>query len=98
MELNKIKEIEKMVGRKSLVYRTNEYTYILISFRTLNTFDRDIYNGTITLKGANKDQKSLLVEIMNFKSKIKYKSLLKNQKKSFRTYMHLYSSCTSKSK
>ena len=28
MELNKIKEIEKMVDRKSLVYRTNEDVYI----------------------------------------------------------------------
>ena len=28
MELNKIKEIEKTIDRKSLVYRTNEYVYI----------------------------------------------------------------------
>ena len=54
--------------------------YILIFFRTINTFDRDIYNGTITLKGANKDQKSLLVEIMHFKSKIKYQKSIEKSK------------------
>ena len=54
--------------------------YILIFFRTKNTIDRDIYNGTITLKGANKDQKRLLVEIVNFKSKIKYQKSIEKSK------------------
>ena len=38
---------------------------------TINTFSRDIYISTITLKEADKDKSRLLVEIMNFKSKIK---------------------------
>ena len=40
----------------------------------MNTFGRDIYNDKITLKEADKDQSSLLVEIMNFKKKTKLKN------------------------
>ena len=54
-----------------LVYITNEYTYSFKNFRTINTFDRDIYNGAITLKETDKDQNSLLFEIIDFKSKTK---------------------------
>ena len=70
-ELNRIKEIEKTVNRENLTCRTKEYTYSFKKFRTLNTFGRDVYNGTITLKEDDKDQSILLVEIMNFKCKIK---------------------------
>ena len=70
-ELNEIKELENTVDRKNLVYRTNEYIYSFENVRTKNTFGRDIYNGTITLKEADKDQSNLLVEIIIFKSKIK---------------------------
>ena len=80
-ELNKIKEIEKTVDRQNLVSRTNEYTYSFKNFRTINTFNRDIYNRTITLNEADKYQSSLLVEIMNFKSKIKPQNPEKKRKK-----------------
>ena len=51
-----------MVDKEKLVYRTNEYTYDFRIFQTINTFGRDIYNGKIALKEADKDQSSLLVE------------------------------------
>ena len=70
-ELNKIKEIEKTVDKENLVYRTNEYTYSFKHFRTINNFGRDIYNGKTTLKESDEDQSCLLVQIMNFKKKIK---------------------------
>ena len=66
-KLNKIKELEKTVDREILVYRTYKFK----NFQTMHTFGRDIYNGKITLKEADEDQSSLLVEIMNLKSKIK---------------------------
>ena len=65
-----------MVDKKKLYYRTNEYTYNFQNFRTINTFDRDIYNGAITLKEAD-----LLVEILRFRKQVKPKNLEKNQKK-----------------
>ena len=66
------------VDRKNLYYRTNEYTY---SFRIINAFGRDIYNGKITLKEADEDQSSLLVEILNFRKKVKPKNPEIKQKK-----------------
>ena len=79
--LNIIKQIEKTVDRENLVYRTNEYKYSFKTFRTITTFGRDNYNSTITLKEVDKDQSSLLVEIMKFKSKMKPRNPEKNQKK-----------------
>ena len=72
-ESTKIKEIQKTVDRESLYYKTNEYTYNFQNFRTINTFGRDIYNGTITLKKADKDQSDLLVEMLNFRKQAKPK-------------------------
>ena len=54
---------------ENLVYRTNKYTYTFLNFGTINTCDRDIYNDTITLNDANKDQSDLLVEILNLGNK-----------------------------
>ena len=36
-EINEIKEIEKTVGKENLVHRTNECTYSINNFRTINT-------------------------------------------------------------
>ena len=80
-ELNKIKETWKTVDGENLVCRENEYIYSFRIFRTINIFVRDIYNGTVTLKEADEDKSSLLVEIMNFKKKIKPPNPEKKQKK-----------------
>ena len=74
-----MKELEKTVDRENLVYRTNEYTYSFKNFWTINTFGRNIYNGRFTLKEADEDQSSLLVEIMDFKKKIRPQNLEKKQ-------------------
>ena len=79
-ELDKIKEIEKNVDREKLVYETNEYTYSFKIFRTIKTFDRDIYEGKITIEEADKYQTDLLAEIMNFKKNTKLRSQEKNKK------------------
>ena len=52
-ELDKIREIEKIVDRQKLIYETNEYTYSFKNFQTKKTFGRDIYEGKITLEKAN---------------------------------------------
>ena len=70
-ELYKIKEIEKMVDRENLVYKTNKYTYSFKNFITISNFGRDIYNGTFTLKKSDENQGRLLVKVVNFKKKIK---------------------------
>ena len=70
-EMDKISRIEKTVDREKLAYKASEYTYSFQNFQTIRTFGRDIYNGEITLKGADENQANLLVEIMNFKEKTK---------------------------
>ena len=76
-----IVEIEKTVDREKLIYRASEYTYSFKRFQIIKTFGRDIYNGEITLKEADNDQSNLLVEIMNFKKKVKPKNPEKKQHK-----------------
>ena len=80
-ELTKIKKIQNTVSKENLVYRANEHTYNFKSFERIHTFSRDVCNGEITLEEDDEDQSSLLVEIMNFPSKIKPQNLEKKQKK-----------------
>ena len=78
-ELDKIRGIEKTGDGENFIYRANEYTYSFKDFQTISFFVRDIYNGTITLKEADKDQSDLLVEVFNFKKNIKPQNPEKNQ-------------------
>ena len=80
-ELNKIEQTEKKVGREKAIYRASEYTYIFKNFQTIKHFGRDIYNGEITLKEADKNQSNLLNEIRNFKERTKPQDISKNQGK-----------------
>ena len=80
-ELDKIKEIEKNVDREKLIYETNEYTYSFKNFQTIKTFGRDIYEGKITIKEADKYQADLLTETMNFRKNTKPRSQEKKQEK-----------------
>ena len=80
-ELNKIKEIEKTVDGEKLYYKTNEYTYNFQNFGTINIFGRDIYNGTVTLKEADKNQSDLLAKILKVRKQVKPKNPEKKQKK-----------------
>ena len=56
----------------------------------MNSFDRKISDGAVTLKKADKDKGSLLVEIMSFKSQLKLQNLEEKQKKNIflRTHIH----------
>ena len=80
-EFDQIKEIEKSVDRENLTYKTNEYTFSFENFQTKKTFDRDIYEGKITIKAANENQKDLLVEIMGFRKNAKPMSQVKKREK-----------------
>ena len=73
-EIDKIKKVEKSVGREKLRYSTSKYTYNYKNFQTISTFGRNIYNGTITKKEADEDQSDFLVENLNFKKQVKPKT------------------------
>ena len=85
-ELDKIKEIEKNVDREKLIYETNDYTYSFKNFQTIKNFardiyERDIYEGKITIEEADKHQTDLLFEIMNFRKNMKPRSQEKKTRK-----------------
>ena len=80
-EINKIKELEKNVDRENLVYETKTDTYVFRIFRTIRTFGEDIYNGKITLEGANESQANLVEEIEKFNNKTKPKKKENKEKK-----------------
>ena len=90
MSLTKLEKIGKTVNIKNLIYRKNEYMYNFRNFGTINTFGRYIYNGVVTLKEADKDQSSLLVETLNFKSKTKPQ----NPAKKLNIYIYIFSRLT----
>ena len=80
-ELDKIKEIEKNVGRENLIYETYEYTYSFKNFQTIKYFRSDFYEGKITVGEAQKYQTDILAEIMNFRKNTKPRSQEKKQEK-----------------
>ena len=53
-ELDKIKEIEENVDREKLIYETDEDAYSFKNLQTIKAFGRDIYEGKITIKEADK--------------------------------------------
>ena len=65
-ELNKIKEMEKIMDREKLIYKTDKHTYDFRKFNTIRTFGKDIDNGKITLEEADESQSDLLDEIKTF--------------------------------
>ena len=50
MNFIKLKKLKKMIDRKSSYYKMDKYTYNFQNFRTISTFDRDVYKGKITKK------------------------------------------------
>ena len=80
-ELDKIKEIEKNMNRKKLIYKTSEYTYSFKNFQTIKTFGRDIYEGKITIKETDEYEDDLLTEIMSFRKYTKPRSQERKQEK-----------------
>ena len=62
--MNQLREQEKKVSRGDLIHKTNNYTYNLIEFRTLISFNSDICK--INIEEANVLPAALLMGIMNF--------------------------------
>ena len=65
-EINKIKEIKKILDREKLFYKGSENTYGFTIFNAIRCFGEDIYDGKITLEETDKDQSDLADEIDKF--------------------------------
>ena len=66
-EIDEIKKWEEIIKRKDLKYETNKYR--IQQFKTIKSFGDCIYNGKINLKEAEKKQKNLFENIVNFDNK-----------------------------
>ena len=77
----KSKKIEHTIDREKLVYNASGNTYNFRNFQTIKTFGKDIYNGEITLKKADKDRSDLLNGIKNFSDKTRPKKYFKKTTK-----------------
>ena len=80
-ELDEIEEIEKTFNREKLAYRAIKYTYDFRNFRTIRTFDRDIYESKTTLEEANIDRSNLVDSIRDFNNKTRPQNDSKKQEK-----------------
>ena len=76
-EIDEIKKWEEIIKRKDLKYETNKYR--IQQFKTIKSFGDCIYNGKINLKEAEKKQKNLFENIVNFDNKSRPKSRKNNE-------------------
>ena len=64
-----------------MYYKTNKYAFNFQNLWAISTFGRNIHNDKITAEEADEDQRDLLVEVLNFKKKVKPKIPEKKQQK-----------------
>ena len=68
-------ETERTIDTKKLICKTKNKSFSFKNFGTIRVFAKDIYNSTITLEEADKDQNSLINEITRFNSSITHETL-----------------------
>ena len=83
-ELNEIKEYEKKVNRKNMIYYSSKEPFDFRMFKTIRSFSDDIYSSKITINKADQEQSDLLEYILNFNNKTSPKN--KDDKKKQKVY------------
>ena len=83
-ELNEIKEYEKKVNRKNMIYYSSKEPFDFRMFKTIRSFSDDIYSSKITINKADQEQSDLLEYILNFNNKTRPKN--KDDKKKQKVY------------
>ena len=68
-KVDKIKEYEKKINRKNMIYYSSKEPFDFNAFKTIRSFGENIYSGKITINCANKEQADLLEYILNFNNK-----------------------------
>ena len=63
-EIQKIKEIEKMINREDLIFKTGENTNNFQQFEKRISFAENVFSSKTTLNNADEDQANLLVEFI----------------------------------
>ena len=83
-ELNEIKEYEKKVNGKNMIYYSSKEPFDFRMFKTIRSFSDDIYSSKITINKADQEQSDLLEYILNFNNKTRPKN--KDDKKKQKVY------------
>ena len=65
-----------------MIYHSSKESFDFNAFKTMRTFDEDIYNGKITINEADQEQGDLVNHTLNFnnKTRLKNNSDKKNEK------------------
>ena len=84
-ELNKIKEYEKKVNRSNLICYSSKEPFDFRMFKTIRSFDDDIYSGKITINEADQEQSDLVEYVLNLDQKARPKN------KDKKIYIYIYS-------
>ena len=71
-EIDRVKEIEKMVNREDLSYETRKCVNNFQLFQSIRSFVKKFFAGKIDLNNADRDQNDLLFGIVDFNSKSRY--------------------------
>ena len=87
-ELNKIKEYEKNVKRNNIIYYSSKEPFDFRIFKTVKSFDKDIYSGKITINEADQKQADLIEYILNFNNKARPKKEDHKKRKNMFLILH----------
>ena len=85
---NQIKLIEEQPDTKCLIYDTNKYMYNFDQFKMIRSFVDSIFKGKITLGEADKKQRILLENILEFSNRVRLRSKI-DKKKARDTYKNI---------
>ena len=91
-EVDKIKEYEKKINRNNMICYSSKEPFYFNAFKTIWSFDENIYSGKITINEADQEQADLLEYISNFNNKArpKNKDGKKNKRNVFNSAKNLY--------
>ena len=73
-KVDEIKEYEKNINRNNMIYHSSKESFDFNVFKTIRTFDEDIYNGKITINEADQEQADLVNYTLNFNNKTRPKN------------------------
>ena len=72
--------MKEIINRSDLKYETIKYFFDFQQFKIITSLSDSIFNGKITVSGANKKQSNLMSSVIDFYSKVRPRSKLDQKK------------------
>ena len=89
-EINKIKEYEKKVNRNYMIYYSSIEPFDFKTFKTIRSFEENIYSSKITINETNEEQADLIEYTLNFNSRARPRNNNNKKINVFNTGKNLY--------